>query len=214
MFDATAPYTDSGPNSLLSNEMSTAIIPSGHSLEAISFNGTFTSYFQASSFTGLGSSTTPFSIILWIRPRSILTATIAHVSQTSLGTGWCVPFFGVATNGSIVTQTFYAGTQPIWGPSLPLSPIWSHVVETWSQTNGLRLYLNGVLVASNALFIVYAASGVSDFITLANSLSGYHYCAGVESSIGAPGPFNGDIDDFRVYSRELTAAEINIIYTS
>jgi hypothetical protein len=69
-------------------------------------------------------------------------------------------------------------------------------------------------VASNILFTSYTASGISNVVTLANSLSGYNYCAGFGPLTYAPGPFDGDIDDFRLYSRQLTAAEVQTIYVS
>ena len=214
MFDATAPYTDSGPNSLLNNENSASIVSSGHSSDAISFLGTSTSYLQALSLTGLGVSNRPFSIILWIRPESNQTATIVHVSGNSAGTGWCIPFLGLTSNTSIVAQIYNLGAITIWGPPISLTAVWSHIVETWSATNGLRLYVNSVLVASNTSFNVYGASGLSNFVTLANSLSGYNLCAGLGLTSAAPGGFDGDIDDFRVYSRELTPVEVQTIYTN
>lgn len=208
----TDAYSDYGPNSLLKSYMSTTIISSHHSSDAISFNGTATSYFQALSFTGLGMSTQPFSILLWIRPRSLLTSTVVHVSKTISGTGWCYPFIGFALNGSVIVQVYHVPQTTLYGPLLPMSPTWTHLVETWSPINGLRLYINGTLVASNSLYTSYVASAASNVVTLGNSLSGYNACVGMNSIGKASGPFDGDIDDFRVYTRQLTAFEITTIY--
>jgi hypothetical protein len=123
---------------------------------------------------------------------------------------------GITTNGIIGGQVYNSGTGPIpiFGPLISTSPTWSHVVETWSPTNGLRLYVNGALVSSVPSATTYTASGVSNFITLGDSLTGVNICDGGALGSRAPGPFDGDIDDFRVYSRELTASDISTIYQS
>ena len=169
LFDATVPYTDLGPNSLRSISSLTSIISPGRHNEAISFNGT--AYFQASSFTALGIGSKPFSLVLWMRPRSLVRGTIVHISSISTGRGWCVPFMGIDSNGSIVGQIYNLTISTVWGPRLPMSPIWSHVVQTWSPTNGLRFYVNGVLVGSQPSAVSYLASGTSNFVTLASSLT-------------------------------------------
>jgi hypothetical protein len=209
LFNAAAPYTDFGPNSLFSSELSTSIVSSGYSYDAIAFNNI--SYFQASDFTALGFASEAFSIILWVRPRSVL-GPIVHVSQLSNGKGWCLPFLGITANGSVVAQIYNGAVVTIWGPSIPMSPIWSHLVQTWSPTNGLRLYVNNVLVASQTSALVFSADGASNYITLANSLNGYGFCFGGGLGATVPQQLNCDIDDFRVYSRELTASDVSTIY--
>lgn len=191
--------------------MSTTIISPGRSGEAISFNGS--SFFQGSSFTGLGISNQSFSITLWVRSRSTL-GTLVHVSGTTNGTGWCVPFIGIASNGSVVVSLYSGAAITLMGPSIPMSPTWSHLTQTWSVTNGLRLFINGVLVASLSSSRSYLASAVSNSVTLANSLAGYNYCLGGALSLRAPGPLNCDVDMFRVYSRELLITEVTTVYQS
>jgi hypothetical protein len=60
LFNAPTPYTDFGPNSLFSSELSTSIVSSGYSYDAIAFNNI--SYFQASDFKALGLASEAFSI--------------------------------------------------------------------------------------------------------------------------------------------------------
>jgi hypothetical protein len=57
---------------------------------------------------------------------------------------------------------------------------------------------------------IYTASGSSNYVTLANSLSGTGLCD--PGLLGTSLPFNGDIDDLRIYSRAMTAAEVNTLY--
>jgi hypothetical protein len=210
-FDNGSPLVDSGANSLVGTTQSTSFVSSGHSLQAISFNGSTSSYFQVSSLTGLGTINKSFSLSLWIRPRN-LSGTLVHVSATASGLGWCVPFIGFAANGSLVAQMWNNGFVFVLSPSAPSLSVWTHVVQTWSSANGICLYVEGVLVASNLLSAAsYIASSTSDYVTLANTLSGYNNCQ--PGHVSTTAPCNTDIDDFRVYSRELTASEVYTIYS-
>ena len=211
LFDSANPYADSGPNSLSNTQVLSTIISSGHSKDAISFDGT--SYFQASSFTGLGVIDQSFSILLWVRARST-NSTLVHVSGNSNGRAWCIPFIGLHSNGSIVAQLFIGGglVPCVIGASTSSFTAWTHVVETWSTTNGLRLYIDGALTGTLSSVTNYVTSGVSNFITLGNSLSGVNSCLGGCLGTRAPGAYDGDIDDFRVYSRELSGSEVSTIY--
>ena len=211
LFDNANPYGDSGPNSLSSSQSSTTTIVSpGRAGQAISFDGT--SFFQASSFTALGLATQPFSILLWVRPRST-NCTLVHVSGNTNGGAWCIPFVGITSNGLIAAQGYTGNsTLPcVMSTSTPSSTDWTHIAQTWSATNGLFLYINGVLIGTVSSATTFVASTVSNYVTLGNSLSGSCYggCLGIH----VPGALNGDIDDFRVYSRELTVSEVNTIYS-
>ncbi|CAF1334941.1 unnamed protein product [Rotaria sp. Silwood1] len=211
-FDSGISFTDSGPNSLSAVGQSVSFTSNGHSLQAISFNGSTSSYFQISDVTGLGITNRPFTISFWIRPQS-LSGTLVHVSANSSGLGWCIPFLGFAANGSIIAQMLNGIIRYVIGPSIPLAPTWTHIVETWGPVNGLRLYIDNVLVASTtSMANSYTASTVPNYVTLGNSLSGASICNG--GLLGSMSPFNGDMDEFRIYSRELTADDICTLYTS
>ena len=205
-FNSNPVLYDSGPNSLLSSSHSISFVSSGHSSQAIFFNDSL-SYLQIAGLTGLGTVNQAFSISLWIRPYS-LSGTLVFVSSQALGTGWCLPFIGFASNGSIVAQLWTGTIRSIVGVSVSMYPVWSHIVETWSSTNGLRLYINNVLTASDASVTSYSASSASNYVRLANRPNNSCYYG----QIGLTMPFNGCIDDFRIYSRELTATDVCALY--
>ena len=210
MFDSGFELIDLGPNGLTSVTSSTSFVFPGHSQQAISLSGASTSYFQVSSLTGLGISNQSFSISLWIQPRS-LSGIVVDVSSNAAANLWCFPFIGFATNGAIIAQTLSGTTvNSVFDPSVSPTLVWTHVVQTWSTTHGLRLYVNNALVASNSLASTYTASGVPDYVTLGNGLSAASGC--YKGILGSTSPYNGDIDDFRIYSRELTSSEVNTLY--
>ncbi len=92
-FDSATFLSDSGPNSLSTVGQSISLVSTRHSLQAISFSGSTSSYFQVSDVTSLGITNRPFSISFWIRPQS-LSGVLVHVSSNASGIGWCMPFLG------------------------------------------------------------------------------------------------------------------------
>jgi hypothetical protein len=212
-FDNGSFLIDSGPNALEATTQSTSFTSSGYFSQAITFTGLWSSYFQVNDLTALGISDRSFSISLWIQPVS-LSGVLVHVSSNASGLGWCLPFIGFATNGSLVAQILNSnGIISVLGPSIPFPTLtWSHIVQTWSSTNGLRLYVNNILVASQlSLATTYTASALSNYVTLGNTLNG-STCG--QGQMGTLTPYQGGMDDFRVYSRELSAADVCTLYVA
>ncbi|CAF1657227.1 unnamed protein product, partial [Adineta ricciae] len=212
-FDNGLFLNDSGPNSLnAAITQSTSSISTGRYSEAISFDGSYSSYFQAYGFTALGKSNKPFSISLWIRPIS-LQGVLVHVSSNITGLGWCMPFLAFTSNNSITAQ-IYNGSSVTFSvdPTKSVSiSVWSHIVQTWSSSNGIRLYINNILVASSlSSAITYVASESINYITLGNSFNSTSSCFTGQANTM---PYKGDMDDFRIYSRELSANDVCTLYS-
>lgn len=80
-----------------------------------------------------------------------------------------------------------------------VSGAWVHVAVVFDPVAGTRrIYVNGVDKTTSGVSGPMPASTASDFFIAAATAAG--------------GYFGGAIDDFRVYSRPLTAAEIRAIY--
>ena len=125
--------------------------------------------------------------------------------------GWCVPFIGFANTNNLAIQIWNGSTANyVLGPIPPLNS-WTHVVQTWSSASGLSLYINGALYAQDSTVKAYAASGMSDYLTVASTLQAIPYPTnGCTTSgvLGGLGYYNGSVDELRVYSRELSALEV------
>jgi len=202
-FDSSSPYVDSGPNGVSSIASIASIIP-GYKSEAISFTGVSASYFQTFGFTSFEMNDQSFSIALWIKPQT-LSGTLVHLSTSAAGTGsTCFPLLGFASNGAIVAQVLTAGGAVIsaTGSIPPISSLWTAIVQTWSATNGLKLYINAILVSSITASTFLGSGTTPNYLTLGSCLSGCISCP--KGSIGNPGPYAGAIDDWRIYNRELT----------
>ncbi|CAF0971525.1 unnamed protein product [Didymodactylos carnosus] len=208
--DSSPSYLTDASASLTATANGVTVV-AGERNQSLSFTGVIDSYFQVSGLTSLGTPNTPFSISLYINPNA-LAGTIVHISQLQSGTGaWCLPFIGFASTQQLAVQ--------IWGGSTadyalgPIPPVnsWTHVVQTWSTSSGLNIYINGSLYGTNSGATAYGASGVDDFLTLASTLQAIPYPANGCSTtgvLGGLGYYNGYVDELRIYSRELTALEV------
>lgn len=123
-------------------------------------------------------------------------------------------YLGVGNAGTTVSIIITSGTSffittPSTGSSLSSSISglgrWFHAAATYDRNN-LNLYINGILVNSAA-----------NTIALPNN-TGRAYTIG-RSPLERDGglnktAFNSSIDDIRIYSRALSAAEISILFNS
>ena len=201
------PGWDSGPNQITATANALYSGDGGRVGQSFLYNNS-AAYFQASGFILLGQAYRPYSFALWVRPIISVTngGTILHVSQYTNGLGWCVPFIGLSALGQIIGIGWNgASAVQVTGPVLTIGQ-WIHVVESYSQTNGLRLYINGVLYAQSSPY-VFASSTVPMTVTLGQSLSGTNCARGTI----VPGNYQGEIDEFSVYSRELSQADITAL---
>jgi hypothetical protein len=209
-FDGGSPLLDLGPNSVSSSGSNYNLI-SGVIQQAISFTGSSSSFFQTWGFVPLGVSNQAFSFSLWVQPQT-LAGTLVQVSTNASGTGSCASFIGFASNGALIAQvktnTSYATVSY---PSLPLMSF-THIVQTWSSTNGVRLYINSNLVGSATATSYLATSNWVNYVTLGGCLSGCSNCSATSGNPILPGPFAGAVDDFRVYSRELSSIEVCTLF--
>ncbi|CAF4735198.1 unnamed protein product, partial [Rotaria sp. Silwood1] len=99
------------------------------------------------------------------------------------------------------------------GPVMNTS-IWTHIVLTYSSSNGMALYTNGTLRAVDDAFTSFASntytSASRPYMTVGNPSTTGSLPAGclTASPTLSQGHYQGIIDELRVYSRELTISEI------
>jgi hypothetical protein len=120
---------------------------------------------------------------------------------------WCLTLLGFSSSGQIIANVWTSSNIIVsaTGPILQTTPFWTYIVQTWSATNGLRLYINGYSYANVTSATSYSASGVQNYLTLGTVLSGTTCQSG---SIQNTGQYLGAIDDLRLHSRELSASEV------
>jgi rhamnogalacturonan endolyase len=146
---------------------------------------------------GIVSSLNDFTVSAWVKPD----AANNWARIFDFGTGPKVYMFltaRVGTSGNplrfAISTSGSAGEQVINGPALA-SGVWTHVAITLSG-NTATLYVNGRSSASNAN------------VTLRPSSLGFTTNNFIGKSQFADPLFQGSIDDFRIYGRALSAAEV------
>ena len=90
----------------------------------------------------------------------------------------------------------------VTGPVLTVGH-WVHIAYTYSQSNEVRLYINGVLYGPTSAF-VHAKPNVPLALTFGQPINGSP--CGRDTS--RSGNYHGQIDEFYVFSRELSQSDI------
>ena len=199
---------DQSPLMINGSGTSYSFLASGRVNTAVTLSGS-PSYVRVTGLRRIGTHNWPYTVAIWIRPSSVAGGTIMHLSSHidgSVTSGWCLPIMGLTSSGQIAIDSWNGGDIPITGPSVAINT-WTHVAATYSQSNGLRLYVNGVLRGNSAAFNFMSGNNPMTLI-LGTSLAGTGVCA---TGTIQQGQYSGSLDEFRVYARELTAAQISTL---
>ncbi|CAF3977923.1 unnamed protein product [Adineta steineri] len=200
-FDSGITY-DSGPNKLQGKPVGVTLAP-GKVNQGLNFSLS-ASYYQIPGYVLIGVKSSSFSMSLWVQRTSTGGGTLVHYSVQTNGKGWCIVPIGFSSAGNIIA-TVWAPQNQVTGPILSVNT-WTHIATTYSQTYGLTLYVNGVFVGSTAPQS-NDAPDTAIILILGNSLGG----GGCNSQSIVTGIFSGYLDEFRVYSRELSAIEVSAL---
>ena len=211
-FDSTDTFLDRSVYLLHGFAVGVTTIAAGRIQQAISFDGN-TSFFQAQSFPTMRATFTLFSVALWVKPSAVIGGgSIVHISTLQNGNGSvCYDLLGFTAAGALVAQLMASATvlNSVQGTVLPVDT-WTHVAVVYSSTNGLRLFINGQVIAAVASSIIPNQN--NNFITLGNNGPGFTIPSGVcLASTVAARAYRGMIDDFRVYNRELDSQELCVL---
>ncbi|CAF0985859.1 unnamed protein product [Adineta steineri] len=202
-FDSNTITTDSGPNRINGTSVNATSTSSGRVNSAISFQGN-SSYFQANGLVLFGTSNLPYSFSLWINPGSITNGILLFAWRNA---SWCLPILGFTSSGHLYTTSKTSHNSTLLNSSsiIPTN-VWTHVAHTYAPSTGIRLYINGTLSASSSAFNFSSTSSPIS-IALANCVNTtLCSCSTVPISMT---PYNGLIDEFRFYSRALSATDVS-----
>lgn len=205
-FDINPNLIDSGPNLLSSISSDVSFVSSGLISNALSLDKN-TSYLQINDLVGLGTINKPFSISLWIRPY-VLSGALVYIVASLTPNSWCIPFLGFSTSTTLIAQMLSGSIQSVSGPANLSLSTWHHIVQTWNATNQLRLYVDNELVGSNTAATSYTASSQPTYVRIGSEINVTCSMGNIDSQTS----FQGDIDEFRIYSRELSADDVCALY--
>lgn len=213
-FDTTDTLLDRSVNLFHGIASDINIVSSGRLQQAISFNLN-TSYFQAPCYPTLRSGGLPLSLTLWVNPTTAIGGgSIVHLSNLQNGAGTlCYDLLGFTAAGVLAAQLMRSSGIPliysIESIVLPLNT-WTHLAIVYTITNGFRFFINGELFAG--IKMTLDNNSVNRYITLGNNSPGLFTPASACSVASiAAGPYEGAIDEFRIYNRELNSQELCVL---
>jgi alpha-L-arabinofuranosidase len=151
---------------------------------------------------GITTSLTDFTVATWVNPAAI--NTWARVFD--FGTGETVNMFLTVSAGATprfaITVSGNGNEQRLNAPSALPMGTWTHLAITLSGTTG-TFYVNGTAVDTNTAMTLNPASLSA---TTQNNIGKSQY---------PPDPYlDGIVDEFQIYSRALSAAEVASLLTS
>ena len=169
------------------------------------------SFVQATGLVYLGTDEHSYSISIWIRPLTITGGTIVHASRSSGTPSWSMPMLGFRSGGQIEAQSCSSsGPVSLTGPVAPVGA-WTHLALTYSSTNRFLLWINGTQFAASSSSFIASTPDAPLTITLGVSpISAAGSCASTNIVMSQ---YSGLIDEFQLYSRTLTAAEVFALAT-
>jgi hypothetical protein len=195
---------DSGPNLINGTGINTDFAI-GHVNKAIAFNTT-PSYVQINNLVLFGQKYWPYSFAFWIYAYSAKNATLVHMWKPNAPTAFCMPILGFTASGLIVAQTWNL-TQilTITGPIISANT-WVHIAHTYSPSDGIRLFVNGTLMASSPVSSANPSASAPLTMALGHCVN-TTICSCAPGGI-VPGQYHGLMDEFQFYSRLLNASDV------
>ena len=165
------------------------------------------SFVQVTGLVLLGTQGQAYSLAIWIKPTATAGGTIIHVSQFASGVGWCIPMLGFTSSGMVGVQGWNGSGVSLTGPLITAN-VWTHLAVTYGASNGIRMWVNGVQYGAASGGFTYMAATVPVIATLGSSTTGTGYC---NTGTITMGQFRGYLDEFRLYSRELSSSDVSAL---
>ncbi|MFD0673020.1 LamG-like jellyroll fold domain-containing protein [Cohnella sp. M.A.Huq-80] len=188
---------DSSGNSKTGTLNGGATFAAGQTGNAVALNGT-NGYVSMPS--GIASGSASVTIAAWVKANSLSNWTrIFDIGSSTTNYMFLSPQPGAAGLRFAITNNGNGSEQQISSTTAFPTGVWKHVAVTISGSTG-RLYVDGVQVATNTSMTLNPSS----LGTTTNNWIG-------RSQFSGDAYFNGSVDDFRIYSRALSASEISAL---
>ena len=198
---------DQGPLRINGSLAGNTTFIAGRVGKALEIRNVNQSYFQVQGLVLLGTTDHPYSFSIWIRPNLQQQSSVIHLSSSENGTGVCLPILGLTDTSQLVSYSWNGTSVSVTGPVIPLNS-WTHVAITYSSGNGLRLHVNGTLRNSLVPFS-FSSAGTPMYLLIGSPNLGVT-CG---SALNVNGQYSGAVDEFQVYSRELSTVDIATLAT-
>jgi hypothetical protein len=157
----------------------------------------------------LGTNARSFSLSIWIRPQNNNGGTIIHASSELIDAPWSLPILGFTSSGDIVGQSCSLNQSKIvYGLKIGLN-VWTHIVLVFNNSGGLQMWINGTQVVQSNPNSIFQSPNAPMTLTLGYSPT--NITTPCESLSIEMNQYQGDMDEFKVFSRVLSSSEIRVI---
>ena len=170
--------------------------------QALDFNGSSQVLSIDDSTLYNFTATTPFTISAWVKPTATIT-TFSHIAGRMAGS---INRYSIHIDSSSRFSSLVGGTTGggyVISTNIPPVGQWTLLTMTYdgsSNLNGTTNYLNGVSVKVGSSSVISGELYSQDFTIGRDTTTSY--------------PFNGLIDDVRIYDYALSAQEVSELYSS
>ena len=146
---------------------------------------------------------------LWFNAETLTTrpALLGYGGKGSPGTSWWMNLNHGGTLAYFLGFHYSQSNYLFFNYEIEPVDTWIFFVTT-TDTSGCKIYINGVMEASNSNFITNTYVAGKD-LAIGVNVSGVGIAPYTDSNVGY---FKGKIDDVRIYNRALTSEEIDILY--
>ena len=164
------------------------------------------SYVQATGLVYLGTDGHPYSFSIWVNPTTINGGTIIHVSSGTASIPWSMPVLGFTSAGNVGVQgcSTTSNTVSVTGPIITPG-VWIHLAVTYGPSSRLQLWVNGTQYAASPASFTSSTIDAPVNVILGTSIGNAGSCS---SGVITMGQYSGSMDEFQLFSRELSAADV------
>ncbi len=150
--------------------------------------------------------TSNWTVTAWVKPDTVTNNGHVVTKQDFFGggnpAGW---YLNVNGSGRVASGLRDVNTNEVQSTNdgtVMTAGVWQHIAVTFNRSGNMIRYLNG------------AQTGSADSITTASASvdNTNKFRIGARDAVGDEFPFDGAIDDVRVYNRVLSPAEIKQLY--
>ena len=202
-FDGNANDAGNLNNGTLQNTPASVANRFGIAGKAYSFDGSTQYVSTANVYTN----PSEFTISLWFKTATTTGGMLIGFGVTQTGLSWQYDRHIYMNNAGQLYFGVYPGSVHTINSALSYNDgSWHLATATLSSTAGIVLYVDGSQVASDA------ATTVAE-LTTGYWRIGYDNVAGWTSQ-PTSNFFNGSLDDVLIYTRALSASEVNVLYVS
>jgi hypothetical protein len=197
---------DSGPNRL--DGVATEGISAGED-GSLSFtangNGGAAAYLLTPGVVGLAETNGAFTIDVRVQPTASIGGVLLHVADSESSDNWCASFLGLTDDGHPAAQLYSGSIESLVAPQSVEAGAWTRLTQTYSPVSGLKLYVDGSLVATDPGMTAYDASNAVSNFVFTGGLPATASCS--SGPISAAG-FDGSLDALGITRAATSADEI------